>query len=225
MTAERPWLAEYPSNVPAEIDLEQYRNIVAVLEDSCEKYRDKPAFENMGKLISYDELDRLSYQFACYLLLELKLKKGDRVAIMMPNLLQYPVAIFGVLRAGLTVVNTNPLYTARELKHQLNDSGAVAIVVVENFANVVQEVIAETGVKHVFTTTVGGMLGFPKRQLGSSSTSRKRCRISACRARSASPMRWPTVPAASCPRSTSRPRISPSCSTPAAPPACPRARC
>jgi long-chain acyl-CoA synthetase len=165
MTAERPWLAEYPSNVPAEIDLEQYRNIVAVLEDSCEKYRDKPAFENMGKLISYDELDRLSYQFACYLLLELKLKKGDRVAIMMPNLLQYPVAIFGVLRAGLTVVNTNPLYTARELKHQLNDSGAVAIVVVENFANVVQEVIAETGVKHVFTTTVGGMLGFPKRQL------------------------------------------------------------
>jgi long-chain acyl-CoA synthetase len=165
MTAERPWLAEYPSNVPAEIDLEQYRNIVAVLEDSCEKYRDKPAFENLGKVISYDELDRLSYQFACYLLLELKLKKGDRVAIMMPNLLQYPVAIFGVLRAGLTVVNTNPLYTARELKHQLNDSGAVAIVVVENFAHVLQEVIAETSVKHVFTTSVGGMLGFPKRQL------------------------------------------------------------
>jgi len=163
MSASRPWLAQYPKGVPAEIDLEQYRNIVSVLEDSCDKYRSKPAFENMGKVISYDELDRLSYQFACHLLLDLKLKKGDRVAIMMPNLLQYPVAIFGVLRAGLTVVNTNPLYTARELKHQLNDSGAVAIVVVENFANVVQEVIKETPVKHVFTTAVGDMLGFPKR--------------------------------------------------------------
>ncbi len=163
MSATRPWLAQYPKGVPAEIDLEQYRNIVSVLEDSCDKYRSKPAFENMGKVISYDELDRLSYQFACHLLLDLKLKKGDRVAIMMPNLLQYPVAIFGVLRAGLTVVNTNPLYTARELKHQLNDSGAVAIVVVENFANVVQEVIKDTPVKHVFTTAVGDMLGFPKR--------------------------------------------------------------
>ncbi|MFN7784610.1 MAG: long-chain-fatty-acid--CoA ligase [Lysobacterales bacterium] len=163
MSASRPWLAQYPKGVPAEIDLEQYRSIVSVLEDSCDKYRSKPAFENMGKTISYDELDRLSYQFACHLLLDLKLKKGDRVAIMMPNLLQYPVAIFGVLRAGLTVVNTNPLYTARELKHQLNDSGAVAIVVVENFANVVQEVIKDTPVKHVFTTAVGDMLGFPKR--------------------------------------------------------------
>ncbi len=165
MSATRPWLAQYPKGVPAEIDLEQYRNIVSVLEDSCDKYRSKPAFENMGKTISYDELDRLSYQFACHLLLDLKLKKGDRVAIMMPNLLQYPVAIFGVLRAGLTVVNTNPLYTARELKHQLNDSGAVAIVVVENFANVVQEVVKETQVKHVFTTGVGDMLGFPKRHI------------------------------------------------------------
>lgn len=163
MSATRPWLAQYPKGVPAEIDLEQYRNIVSVLEDSCDRYRSKPAFENMGKVISYDELDRLSYQFACHLLLDLKLKKGDRVAIMMPNLLQYPVAIFGVLRAGLTVVNTNPLYTARELKHQLNDSGAVAIVVVENFANVVQEVIKDTPVQHVFTTAVGDMLGFPKR--------------------------------------------------------------
>ena len=163
MSAERPWLAQYPQGVPAEIDLDQYRNIVAVLEDSCDRFRNRPAFENMGKVISYDELDRLSYQFACHLLLDLKLKKGDRVAIMMPNLLQYPVAIFGVLRAGLTVVNTNPLYTARELKHQLNDSGAVAIVVVDNFANVVQEVVKDTQVKHVFTTAVGDMLGFPKK--------------------------------------------------------------
>lgn len=165
MSASRPWLAHYPKGVPAEIDLDQYRNIVSVLEDSCDRYRSKPAFENMGKTISYDELDRLSYQFACHLLLDLKLKKGDRVALMMPNLLQYPVAIFGVLRAGLTVVNTNPLYTPRELKHQLNDSGAVAIVVVENFANVVQEVVKDTQVKHVFTTGVGDMLGFPKRYI------------------------------------------------------------
>ncbi|WP_395787983.1 AMP-binding protein [Aquimonas sp.] len=165
MSVARPWLAQYSKGVPAEIDLDQYRNIVSVLEDSCESYRQRPAFENMGKQISYDDLDRLSYQFACHLLLSLKLKKGDRVAIMMPNLLQYPVAIFGVLRAGLTVVNTNPLYTARELKHQLNDSGAVAIIAVENFANVVAEVIAETDVKHVFTTAVGDMLSFPKRQI------------------------------------------------------------
>ena len=159
MSATRPWLAQYPKGVPAEIDLEQYRNIVSVLEDSCDRYRSKPAFENMGKVISYDELDRLSYQFACHLLLDLKLKKGDRVAIMMPNLLQYPVAIFGVLRAGLTVVNTNPLYTARELKHQLNDSGAVAIVVVENFANVVQEVIKDTPVQHAAAALAGLSVG------------------------------------------------------------------
>jgi long-chain acyl-CoA synthetase len=165
MSVARPWLAQYSKGVPAEIDLQQYRNIVSVLEDSCERYRQRPAFENMGKQISYDDLDRLSYQFACHLLLSLKLKKGDRVAIMMPNLLQYPVAIFGVLRAGLTVVNTNPLYTARELKHQLNDSGAVAIIAVENFANVVAEVIGETDIKHVFTTAVGDMLSFPKRQI------------------------------------------------------------
>jgi len=165
MSAERPWLSQYPKNVPAEIDLEEYRNIVAVLEDSCDKYRSRSAFENMGKIISYDELDRLSYQFACHLLINLKLKKGDRIAIMMPNLLQYPIAIFGVLRAGLTVVNTNPLYTARELRHQLSDSGAVGIIVVDNFADVVQEVIADTSVKHVFTTAIGDMLSFPKRQL------------------------------------------------------------
>ncbi len=163
MNAGRPWLASYPQGVPAEIDLEQYRNIVSVLEDSCERFRHRPAFENMGKVISYDELDRLSHQFACHLLLDLKLVKGDRIAIMMPNLLQYPVALFGALRAGLTVVNANPLYTARELRHQLNDSGAIAIVVLENFAHVFAEVVAQTQVRHVFTTAVGDMLAFPKR--------------------------------------------------------------
>ncbi|HEX5757085.1 MAG TPA: AMP-binding protein, partial [Arenimonas sp.] len=122
----------------------------------------RPAFSNLGKTMSYAEIDRLSLQFASYLLHELKLKKGDRVALMMPNVLQYPIAIFGVLRAGLTVVNTNPMYTARELKHQLKDSGAKAIVVLENFACTVAEVLDDTDVQQVVTTGIGDLLGFPK---------------------------------------------------------------
>ena len=133
MSLERPWLASYPQGVPAQIDVEEYPSIVAVLQGSLEKYRDRPAFANLGKVLTYAEVDRLSRQFAAYLLGELKLKKGDRVAIMMPNCLQYPIATFGILRAGLTVVNTNPMYTARELRHQLVDSGASAILVLDNF--------------------------------------------------------------------------------------------
>ena len=162
MSDNRPWLNHYPSGVPAEVNLDEFKNIVAVMESSCQKYRDRPAYRNFGTTLTYGDLDRLSNQFAAYLLHDLGLKKGDRVAIMMPNLLQYPVAIFGVLRAGLIVVNTNPLYTARELKHQLKDSGAKAIVVVDNFARTLQEVVAETDVKQVITTGVGDMLRFPK---------------------------------------------------------------
>ncbi len=162
MGSERPWLASYPKGIPPHIDLEKYASIVSVLDEVCRDFSDRPAFSNFGKQLSYADVDRLSAQFANYLLHELKLKKGDRVALMMPNVLQYPVAIFGVLRAGLTVVNTNPMYTARELKHQLTDSGASAIVVLENFASVVAEVIAETSVKQVIVTGVGDMLGFPK---------------------------------------------------------------
>jgi len=162
MGSERPWLASYPKGIPAEVDLEKYASIVSVLDEVCRDFSDRPAFSNFGKQITYADVDRLSLQFANYLLHELKLKKGDRVALMMPNILQYPIAIFGVLRAGLTVVNTNPMYTARELKHQLTDSGASAIVVLENFAHVLQEVVAETQVKQVLLTGVGDMLGFPK---------------------------------------------------------------
>jgi long-chain acyl-CoA synthetase len=162
MGSERPWLANYPKGIPAEVDLEKYASIVSVLDEVCRDFKDRPAFANFGKQITYGDVDRLSTQFANYLLHDLKLKKGDRVALMMPNILQYPIAIFGVLRAGLTVVNTNPMYTARELKHQLTDSGASAIVVLENFAHVLQEVIAETQVKQVLLTGVGDMLGFPK---------------------------------------------------------------
>jgi long-chain acyl-CoA synthetase len=162
MGSERPWLASYPKSIPSEVDLEKYASIVSVLDEVCRDFHDRPAFANFGKQLTYADIDRLSAQFASYLLHELKLKKGDRVALMMPNILQYPVAIFGVLRAGLTVVNTNPMYTARELKHQLTDSGASAIVVLENFASVVAEVVAETSVKKVIATGVGDMLGFPK---------------------------------------------------------------
>ncbi|GAB3384483.1 long-chain fatty acid--CoA ligase [Lysobacter fragariae] len=162
MSNERPWLAEYPEGVPTEIDVNEFPSVVSVLQKAIDAYRDRPAFANLGKVMTYGEIDRLSKQFAAYLLGELGLKKGDRVAIMMPNCLQYPIAIFGTLRAGLTVVNVNPMYTARELKHQLVDSGASVLLVLDNFGNTVQEVIAETPVKQVITTGLGDMLGFPK---------------------------------------------------------------
>jgi long-chain acyl-CoA synthetase len=162
MSNERPWLAEYPAGVPAEIDLNEFSSVVSVLEKAIDTYRDRPAFANLGKILTYGEVDRLSRQFAAYLLGELGLKKGDRVAIMMPNCLQYPIAIFGTLRAGLTVVNVNPMYTARELKHQLVDSGASVLVVLDNFGHTVQEVLADTPLKQVITTGLGDMIGFPK---------------------------------------------------------------
>jgi len=162
MSNERPWLDHYPQGVPAEIDLHAYASVVAVLEESFQRYRDRPAFANFGKVLSYGQIDVLSRQFAGYLTGVLKLGKGDRIAIMMPNVLQYPIALFGALRAGLIVVNTNPMYTARELKHQLEDSGAKAIVVLDNFAATLQQVLAETAVEHVVTTGIGDLLGFPK---------------------------------------------------------------
>ncbi|MBS7455918.1 AMP-binding protein [Coralloluteibacterium stylophorae] len=162
MSAERPWLSSYPAGVPAEIDADEYASIVALFETTCAQYRERPAFSNFGATISYGDLDRLSARFANYLLHELKLKRGDRVALMMPNVLQYPIAIFGTLRAGLTVVNTNPMYTARELRHQLVDSGASVIVVLDNFAHVVEKVIADTPLRQVITTGVGDLVGFPK---------------------------------------------------------------
>jgi long-chain acyl-CoA synthetase len=159
---QRPWLASYPPSVPAEIDTAAYASIVELLETACDRFRHRPAFSNMGRTLDYDDVDRLSKQFASYLLNELKLNKGDRVAIMLPNVLQYPVALFGTLRAGLTVVNTNPLYTARELRHQLHDSGASAIIVLDNFAATLAEVLVDTPVKHVITTGLGDLVGMPK---------------------------------------------------------------
>ena len=161
-STERPWLANYPEGIPAEIDADEYPSIPALLQEAIDKYRDQPAFSNMGVSITYGELDTLSRQFAAYLLGELKFRKGDRIAIMMPNCLQYPIATFGALRAGLAVVNTNPMYTARELRHQLVDSGARAILVLDNFGHVVQKVLADSKVEKVITTGLGDMLGFPK---------------------------------------------------------------
>ncbi|SEL06040.1 long-chain acyl-CoA synthetase [Pseudoxanthomonas sp. GM95] len=162
MTQDRPWFASYPNGIPHDIDVEEYRSVASVLETAIEKYRERPAFSNFGKVLTYADIDVLSQQMASYLLHELKLKRGDRVAVMMPNCLQYPISIFGILRAGLTVVNVNPLYTARELHHQLEDSGASALIVVDNFGDTAAEALTGTPVKHVITTALGDMLGFPK---------------------------------------------------------------
>jgi long-chain acyl-CoA synthetase len=159
---ERPWLASYPPGVPEKINPDEYRSIAHVLESACERFAHRPAFENMGKVLTYADVDRLSRDFASYLLNDLELQRGDRVAIMLPNVLQYPIAIFGVLRAGLTVVNTNPMYTARELRHQLHDAGVSAIVVLDNFAATLAEVLHDTPCRHVITTAIGDLLGFPK---------------------------------------------------------------
>ncbi len=165
MTIDRPWLNHYPTGVPAQIDITQYASVPAVLEEAFERFRDHPAFANFGRKLTYGEIDALSLQFAGYLTGVLKLGKGDRIAIMMPNVLQYPIALFGALRAGLVVVNTNPLYTARELQHQLHDAGVSAIVVLDNFAATLQQVLIDTPVRHIVTSGLGDMLGFPKGML------------------------------------------------------------
>jgi long-chain acyl-CoA synthetase len=159
---ERPWLKSYPPGVSADIDIGAYSSIRDILEKSCARFSDLPAFHCLGRSLTYRELDRLSTDFGSWLQNVAGLGKGSRVAIMMPNLLQYPVAVFGVLRAGLVGVNCNPLYTPRELEHQLNDSGSEAIVILENFAKTLEEVIGRTKVKTVVTTQIGDMLGFPK---------------------------------------------------------------
>lgn len=154
-----PWLEKYPEGVPAEIDPQRYNSIVELFEESVRKYADRPSYENMGKQITFAELDILSQQFAGYLQNVAKLEKGERIAIQMPNLLQYVVAMFGSLRAGLIVVNTNPLYTSREMEHQLKDSGASAIVILANYACNLEKILSKTAIKTVIVTEIGDMLG------------------------------------------------------------------
>lgn len=159
--ASRPWLSAYPQGVPAEIDPGQYASLVQLMEESFTKHATRPAYSFMGKEVSYGQTDSLSRALAAYLQ-GLGLQKGDRVAIMMPNVPQYPVAVAAILRAGFVVVNVNPLYTPRELEHQLKDSGSKAIVIIENFANTLQQCIANTPVKHVVLAAMGDMLGLLK---------------------------------------------------------------
>lgn len=158
----KPWLQRYPQGVNPEIDLSRYKSIIDLFDESVYKFRDNDAFINMGAKLTFEDLNYLSADFAAFLQNDLGLKKGDRIAIQMPNVLQYPIALFGALRAGLIVVNNNPLYTPREMRHQLKDSGAQAIVILANCARSLEEIIAETDIKTVVITEVGDMLGFPK---------------------------------------------------------------
>ena len=161
----KPWLQSYPPGMPAELGPLEFQSIPQMFSASVQRYRDQPAFESFGVQITYAELDRLTRDFAAYLQTRLGLRKGDRVAVMMPNILQYPVAVYGILRAGLVVVSVNPLYTPRELEHQLKDSGASGIVIFESAAHSLQEVIARTPVKHVIVASVGDQLGWVKGSL------------------------------------------------------------
>jgi long-chain acyl-CoA synthetase len=158
---DRIWLKNYPAGVPADIDPSRYSSLVEMCEESFAKYRDSHAYISMDKTLTYGQLDRLSAAFAAWLQSR-GLARGDRVAVMMPNVLQYPVAVFGILRAGCVVVNVNPLYTPRELEHQLKDSGAKAIVIIENFARTLEQVLPRSPVQHIVLASMGDMLGLPK---------------------------------------------------------------
>ena len=158
---ERIWLKSYPPGMPVTVDTTQYSSVVALLEESFAKYRDAPAYICMGRGLTYGQIDQLSQALAAWLQ-DQGLERGDRVAIMMPNVLQYPVTIAAVLRGGFIAVNINPLYTPRELEYQLKDSGAKAIIILENFAKTLQDVIAKTSVQHVVVARMGDLLGFPK---------------------------------------------------------------
>jgi long-chain acyl-CoA synthetase len=162
---EKIWLAHYPPGVPAEIDMGAFASLKDVIEQSCARFAERPAYTNMGRTLSYAEVEAQSARFGAYLQKACGLHKGERVAVMMPNLLQYPIAVFGILRAGLTVVNVNPLYTPRELEQQLADSGARAIVILENFAATLEAVMGSVSVRSVITTQVGDMQGWARRPL------------------------------------------------------------
>jgi long-chain acyl-CoA synthetase len=159
---DKVWLKNYPTGVPAEINPDEYASLVDLIGESTNRFADQPAFTSMGRTIDYETYDRLSRDFAAWLQEVAKLQKGDRIAIMLPNVLQYPIALYGALRAGLTVVNTNPLYTTRELEHQLKDSGAKAILILENFAHTLASVIKHTALETVIVTAVGDQLTWPK---------------------------------------------------------------
>lgn len=162
---ERIWAEHYPEGIAQEISFEKYKSVLDIFEFACRRYADRPAFTNMGCTITYGQLDKLSADFAAYLQNHTSLKRGDRIALQMPNLIQYPVALFGAIRAGLIIVNTNPLYTAREMEHQFNDAGCKALVALANFGDLIEEVVPRTGIKHVIITQVADMQAPLKRAL------------------------------------------------------------
>lgn len=162
---DKIWLKNYPAGIPAEIDVSQYNSVLDWFDEVIQRFADKPAFSNFGKKVSFTKLDQQSSRFARFLQTLNSLQPGDRVAVMMPNLLQYPIVLFGILRAGMTVVSINPMYTARELEAQLKDSGAKAIIVLENFAGTLQNVISNTAIEHVITSQIGDLLSTHKRWL------------------------------------------------------------
>src|SRR6266446_9250701 len=161
-TSAKPWLATYGDSIPAEIDANAYTSVVDMLEQAMQRYADRIAFRSFSNAITFADTDRLSRDFAAFLQQKLGVKKGDRIAVMAPNLLAFPIAMLGIIRAGAAQVNVNPLYTPRELEHQLNDSGAEAIVILENFATTLEKVLKNTRVKHVILANMGDLLGFPK---------------------------------------------------------------
>lgn len=162
---EKIWLKKYPKGVNAEIDLNTYKSIIDVFNEAVKNYGSKPCFTNLDHSLSYTDVDQLSDHFASYLLNICKLKKGDRIAIQMPNLLQYPVVLFGAMKAGLIIVNTNPLYTDREMEHQFRDADCKAVVIVDLYAHLLQKIISHTDVQHVIVTSVGDFLPFPKKHI------------------------------------------------------------
>lgn len=161
MTEQRPWLSHYPKGIPANIDENAYPTVAALLDETLKKFASRVAFSCMGKEMTFSEIDRLSAQFGAYLHSR-GLEPGDKIALMMPNLLQYPIALFGCLRAGLILVNTNPLYTPREMRHQFVDAGVKAIIICENFASNLEQVLPDTQIKTIIITSIGELLGFPK---------------------------------------------------------------
>ena len=162
---EKIWLKNYPAGISPEIDTGSYKSLLDVFDESCQKFSDQIAFKNMGVSLTYSELDKKATDFASFLQNELKLKKGDRIALQMPNLLQFPVAAFGAFKAGLVVVNTNPLYTAPEMSHQFKDSGAKAIVILANYGHLLEQVIKDTKIESVIVTELGDLFHFPKNLL------------------------------------------------------------
>lgn len=164
MVDQRPWLAQYPGGIPANIDVDKYPTLVSLIDESLAKYKSLIGYSCMGKELTFGQVDNYSRHFGAYLLSR-GLEPGDRIALMMPNLLQYPIALFGALRAGLVVVNTNPMYTPREMLHQFNDAGVKAILIVDNFAANLEKILPETGIKTIIVTSIGEMLGFPKKQI------------------------------------------------------------